>query len=147
MSVNIVPLTIHTKYPFPVPERTLDLVKHRSTSIHKKYGGEGWKPFLPSPDAAKPLALDCLDYWGMELRAQLKIIDDLLSWGGDITAHMHGLYFALDHLADDFNDLLYHARTSLPYDPVMQRWMAEADASQESLVFNGEQPEDEQESD
>lgn len=106
------------KYPFPVPESTLNYSNHRSVSLCDQYGW-GWRPtdYLP-------LGLSCLENWGMKLGEQVKIFDEILDVLDSSLAY--GLYHTLETLCADFDDLLQHARLSLPHDPVVKQLIKEA---------------------
>ena len=77
----------------------------------------------------------------MKLQEQVKMLDEIIGFGADLSLFIPGIFFALEDLSSDFSDLLCHARSSLPYDPVMQKWIT--DASEETLVSTSEESEDE----
>lgn len=112
-----------SEYPFPVPQSTLDGIHYISMPLHERYDGL---------DPTQPLALDCLDNWHTKFRAQVDILRELVGFGADFSLFIPGIFFALENLSNDFSDLLWHARTSLPHDPVMKKWIAEA--LEETLV-------------
>jgi len=97
---------------------------HRSDPLHERYC-LGWQP-----TDHLPLSFSCLEQWGIKVDALLKMFEHTCM-GLDSSAAW-GVYHALEHYLADFWDLFDHARSSLPYDPVMQRWIGEA--SEKNLI-------------
>ena len=113
------------EYPFQVPKNVVESInRHHYRSLYDRYG-KGWSPTYPYP-----LALSCFETWIIQMGAFLETFHDACNELNSEPAW--AVCIGLEHLRDDFHDLLDHVRLSLPYDPVMRRQVAEILESEES---------------
>jgi hypothetical protein len=126
-----------TDYPFPVPH-----------TIGQVFGVTPlWQRLFPgwTPDRNEPLVVGCLERIATQLRCAFINLDYAFDCvpENDYTESVKGALYGMESLIDTLVEVADMAVETLPYDPVMQRWVAEAQGIVES-ESDGEESPDEQ---
>jgi hypothetical protein len=116
------------EFPFDLPRHAIEHIEGVTTPLWKRYA-DGW-----TTDSSIPLALECLNDFGLKLVALNAGLDAI------IDAHCQdcpssvqgsngiwGVHHALEALTDALAALVTLAIENLPHDPVMRRLIAEAE--------------------
>lgn len=116
---------------FEMPEQ----VEESFLSLWKRYS-----PHSYEDESTYPAVLHCLNGWCFLFQSLVTVLEDLPGKSAtveQIESKLYGIHGTFGIMGEDLHQILVFTETTLPHDPVLQKWVDQAKARHPELFNTG----------